>query len=84
MYCQIQTLIQTKLYEIFSLNASLHPFISCIILHLYLTRVSPCLASHEQGPEHTTRSVRDDRQHILASLHRDAAPLWHCSEAPGE
>ncbi|KAE8300905.1 Centromere protein K [Larimichthys crocea] len=25
-----------------------------------------------------------DRQHVLATVHRDAAPLWYRSEAPGE
>lgn len=41
-------------------------------------------AAHEQGAEHPSRSLCDDRRHILATLRRDAAPLWHCSQAPRE
>ncbi len=63
-------------------------FISCISLYQCLPQspsvIFPPTASHEQGPEHTTRPLRDDRQHILATVHRDAAPLWYCSEAPRE
>lgn len=39
-------------------------------------------AAHEQGPYNTTRPLCDHRQHILATVHRDAAALWYCSETP--
>ncbi len=44
-------------------------FISCISLYQCLPQspsvIVPPTASHEQGPEHTTRPLRDDRQHFF-------------------
>lgn len=40
--------------------------------------------SYEQSPGNSTRPVRNDRSHVLASIRRDASPTRDRSETPGE
>lgn len=50
------------------------------VLHFLLF----CAAAYEQGPEHTTWPLCDNRLHFLATVHRADTPLRYRCETPGE